>query len=29
VQFDLYALRGLTARSPDLQAGFGISVFWN
>jgi len=29
MQFDLYALRGLTARSPDLQAGFGVSVFWN
>jgi hypothetical protein len=28
VQFDLYGLRGLTLRSPDVQAGFGISVFW-
>jgi hypothetical protein len=28
VQFDLYARRGLTSRSPDLQAGFGFSVFW-
>lgn len=28
VQFDLYGRRGLTSRSPDLQAGFGISVFW-
>ncbi len=29
VQFDLYGLRGLTSHSPDLQAGFGISVYWN
>lgn len=29
VQFDLYGLRGLTSQSPDLQAGFGISVFCN
>jgi hypothetical protein len=29
VQFDLYGRCGLTSRSPDLQAGFGISVFWN
>ena len=29
VQFDLYALHGLTSRSPDLQTGFGVSVFWN
>ena len=28
VQFDLYGRRGLTSRSPDLQAGFGISLFW-
>jgi hypothetical protein len=28
VQFDLYADGGLTSRSPDLLAGFGISVFW-
>jgi hypothetical protein len=28
VQFDLYGRRGLTSSSPDLQAGFGISVFW-
>ncbi len=28
VQFDLYGLRGLTPRSPDVQAGFGVSVFW-
>lgn len=28
VQFDLYGRRGLTSHSPDLQAGFGISVFW-
>jgi len=28
VQFDLYARHGLTSESPDLQAGFGISVFW-
>ena len=28
VQLDLYGLRGLTARSPDLQAGFGVSAFW-
>ena len=28
VQLDLYARRGLTARSPDLQAGAGVSVFW-
>ena len=29
VQFDLYALHGLTSRSPDLQAGFGVSAFWD
>ncbi len=28
VQFDLYVDSGLTSRSPDLLAGFGISVFW-
>lgn len=28
VQLDLYADGGLTSRSPDLLAGFGISVFW-
>ncbi len=28
VQFDLYGLRGLTSHSPDVQAGFGVSVFW-
>ncbi len=28
VQFDLYGLRGLTSRSPDVQAGLGVSVFW-
>ncbi|HTA66212.1 MAG TPA: transporter [Xanthomonadaceae bacterium] len=28
VQFDLGANAGLTNRSPDYQAGFGISVFW-
>ena len=28
VQFDLYADGGLTQSSPDLLAGFGISVFW-
>jgi hypothetical protein len=28
VQFDLYARHGLTSESPDVQAGFGISVFW-
>jgi hypothetical protein len=28
VQFDLYGLRGLTSRSPDVQAGFGVSVFF-
>ena len=28
VQFDLFGRRGLSSRSPDLQAGFGISVFW-
>lgn len=29
VQLDLYGRRGLTAHSPDEQAGFGVSVFWN
>ncbi len=29
VQFDLYGLRGLTSHSPDLQAGFGVSMYWN
>jgi hypothetical protein len=28
VQFDLYARHGLTSESPDIQAGFGVSVFW-
>ena len=28
VQFDLYADGGLTRNSPDLTAGFGVSVFW-
>ena len=28
IQFDLYGRSGLTSGSPDLQAGFGISVFW-
>ena len=28
VQFDVYADGGLTRSSPDVQAGFGISVFW-
>jgi hypothetical protein len=28
VQLDFYGRRGLTSRSPDLQAGFGVSVFW-
>ncbi len=28
VQFDLYADGGLTRRSPDLLAGFGVSLFW-
>ena len=28
VQFDLYADGGLTRSSPDLLAGFGVSVFW-
>ena len=28
VQLDVYARCGLTARSPDVQAGFGISSFW-
>ena len=29
VQFDFYARSGVTSSSPDLQAGFGICVFWN
>jgi len=29
VQFDVYARRGVTSSSPDLQAGLGICVFWN
>ncbi len=29
VQLDVYGLRGLTSRSPDVQAGFGVSVFFN
>ena len=29
VQLDLYGRRGLTASSPDLQAGFGVSTFWH
>jgi hypothetical protein len=28
MQLDLYADGGLTRSSPDVQAGFGISVFW-
>jgi hypothetical protein len=28
IQLDLYADRGLTRASPDLQAGFGVSVFF-
>jgi hypothetical protein len=28
LQLDLYGRRGLTPRSPDLQAGFGVSLFW-
>ena len=28
LQFDLYADGGLTSRSPDLLAGFGVSLFW-
>ena len=28
VQLDVYGLRGLTTRSPDVQAGFGVSVFF-
>ena len=28
VQLDLSARRGLTSRSPDLQAGLGVSTFW-
>lgn len=28
VQLDMYARRGLTGQSPDLQAGFGASIFW-
>jgi hypothetical protein len=28
VQLDLYALRGLTSLSTDLQAGFGVSIYW-
>lgn len=28
LQFDAYALHGLTQASPDLQAGFGVSLFW-
>lgn len=28
VQFDVYARHGVTSNSPDLQAGFGICVFW-
>jgi hypothetical protein len=28
VQFDLFGRRGLSSHSPDLQGGFGISVFW-
>lgn len=29
VQFDIYERHGITSGSPDRQAGFGISVFWN
>lgn len=28
LQLDLYALHGLTARSTDLQAGFGVSMYF-
>lgn len=28
VQLDMYARRGLTSQSPDLQAGLGISMVW-
>ena len=28
LQLDLYSRRGLTSSSPDLQAGFGVSLFW-
>ena len=28
IELDLYADRGLTRASPDLQAGFGVSVFF-
>jgi hypothetical protein len=27
VQLDIYALYGLTVRSPDVQAGFGVSMY--
>jgi len=29
VQLDLYERRGVTPHSPDAQAGFGISIYWN
>jgi len=29
VQLDLYERRGVTSHSPDEQAGFGISIYWN
>jgi hypothetical protein len=28
VQFDLFGLAGLTSRSPDFEAGFGVSAIW-
>ena len=28
VQLDMYVLRGLTARSTDLQAGLGVSIYF-
>lgn len=28
LQFDLYGRRGMTSPRPDVQAGFGISLFW-
>jgi hypothetical protein len=29
VQLDVYARHGFTSSSPDVQAGFGVSVYWN
>jgi hypothetical protein len=28
VQFDVFALAGLTSHSPDFEAGFGVSAIW-